>query len=93
VELMSLRYLLAAVSLLVLVLVLVLFMLLHLEHRASVKSFVSLQFLNLRHFGRTPWTGNQPVARPLPNTNRHPCLEWDSNPRSQCSRGRRHFMP
>jgi hypothetical protein len=24
---------------------------------------------------------------------RHPCLEWDSNPRSQCSRGRRRFMP
>jgi hypothetical protein len=27
------------------------------------------------------------------NANRHPCLEWDSNPRSQCSSGRRQFMP
>jgi hypothetical protein len=33
-----------------------------LEHRASVKRFVSLQFLNP---GRTPWAGNQPVARPI----------------------------
>jgi hypothetical protein len=47
----------------------------HLEHRA---------------FGRTPWTSDQPVGRPLHNTNRIniyrlPCLEWDSNPRSQPS--------
>jgi hypothetical protein len=46
--------------------------------------------------GRTPWTGDQPVARPLP-THRttqtqnkctqygHPCLELDSNPRSRRS--------
>jgi hypothetical protein len=27
------------------------------------------------------------------NIHRHPCLEWDSNPRSQRSRGRRQFMP
>jgi hypothetical protein len=26
------------------------------------------------------------------NAYRHPCLEWDSNPRSQCSTGRRRFM-
>jgi hypothetical protein len=26
------------------------------------------------------------------NANRHPCLEWDSNPRSQCLSGRRRFM-
>jgi hypothetical protein len=25
----------------------------------------TFQFLNLIH-GRTPWTGNQPVARPVP---------------------------
>jgi hypothetical protein len=37
-----------------------------LEHRASVKRFVSLQFLNPRTVGRTPWTGDQPVARPVP---------------------------
>jgi hypothetical protein len=53
--------------------------------------------------GRIPWTGDQPVARPLPThrttepqnkrTNRHPCLEWDSNPRSQRSSERKQFMP
>jgi hypothetical protein len=52
---------------------------------------------------RTPWMSDQPVARPLPThrttqtqnkrTHRHPCLEWDSNPRSQRSSGRRQFMP
>jgi hypothetical protein len=26
-------------------------------------------------------------------THRHPCLEWNSNPRPQCSSGRRQFMP
>jgi hypothetical protein len=56
------------------------------EHRASVKRFVSLQFLNRKTVGRTPWTGDQPIARPLPtqtqNKRRHACLEWDSNPRS-----------
>jgi hypothetical protein len=44
-----------------------------LEHRASVKRFVSLQFLNPKTVGRTAWTEDQPVARPLPiqdNTNR-----------------------
>jgi hypothetical protein len=40
-----------------------------LEHRASVKRFVSLQFLNPKTFGRTPWTGDQPVASPLPTQN------------------------
>jgi hypothetical protein len=38
----------------------------HLEHRASVKLFVSLQFLNPKTVGRTPWTRDQTVARPLP---------------------------
>jgi hypothetical protein len=37
-----------------------------LEHRALVKLFVSLQFLNPETVGRTPWTGDQPVVRPLP---------------------------
>jgi hypothetical protein len=27
------------------------------------------------------------------NAYRHPCLKWDSNPRSQCSSGRREFIP
>jgi hypothetical protein len=44
-----------------------LFLLFH--FRASVKLFVSLQFLNPNTVGRTPWIGDQPVARPLPNTN------------------------
>jgi hypothetical protein len=77
------------------------FLLLPLGHRASVKHFVSLQFLNLKTVGRTPWTGDQPDSRPLPtqgnanriNADKHPCFEWDSNPRSQCSSGRRHFLP
>jgi hypothetical protein len=52
---------------------------------------------------RTPWTGDQPVARPLPthtgqhkhriNSNWLPCLKWNSNPWSQCWSGRRQFMP
>jgi hypothetical protein len=42
------------------------------EHRASVKRFVSLQFLNPKTVGRTPWTGDQPIARPLPTQeNKH----------------------
>jgi hypothetical protein len=51
-------------------------------------------FLNLYTIGRAPWTGDQPAARPLPTRRtkqtqnkrtqyKHPCLEWDSNPRSQ----------
>jgi hypothetical protein len=47
--------------------------------------------------GRTPWKGDQPIARPLPThrtkSHRHPYLEWDSNPRSQRSSERRQFMP
>jgi hypothetical protein len=59
-------------------------------------------FLPFYTVSRTPCTGDQPVARPLPthrtaqhriNAHRHPCLEWDSKPRSQCSNGRRRFMP
>jgi hypothetical protein len=60
-------------------------------------------FLILYTVGRTPWTGDRPVARPLhihrttqtqnKRIHRHPSLEWDSNPRSQCSSGRRRFMP
>jgi hypothetical protein len=40
-----------------------------LEHRTSVKLFVSLQSLNLRHSIRLLERGDQPIARPLPNTN------------------------
>jgi hypothetical protein len=35
------------------------------EHKASVKRFVSLQFLNLHTVGRSPWKKDKPVARPL----------------------------
>jgi hypothetical protein len=50
--------------------------------------------------GRTPWTSDQPTQARCLHTvqrkhgiNRHLCLEWDSNPRSQCSTERRQFMP
>jgi hypothetical protein len=54
--------------------------------------------------GRTPWTGDRSFARPLPKHRttrtqnkltqyRHPCLDWDSNPWSQCLSGRTQFMP
>jgi hypothetical protein len=50
------------------------------------------QFLDLYTVGRTPWMGDQPIARPLPthriNAQRHPCLESDSKPRSQHSRAK-----
>jgi hypothetical protein len=54
-------------------------------------------FLILYTVGRTPWTGDQPVAKPLSthrtshriNGHSHPRLEWDSNPRSQHSSERR----
>jgi hypothetical protein len=62
------------------------------------------QLLILYTVGRTPWTGDQPVVRPLSahrttqtqnkrTQYRHPCLEWDSNPWSQVSKERRQFMP
>jgi hypothetical protein len=58
-------------------------------------------FLDPQTFGRTPWLGDQSNARPLPthrttqhrNTQTHPCPEQDSNLRSQCSSGRRQYMP
>jgi hypothetical protein len=34
-----------------------------------MKRFVSLQFLNPKTAGRIPWMGDQPIARPLTNTN------------------------
>jgi hypothetical protein len=50
-------------------------------------------FLILFTIGIAPWTGDQPVASLLSTSRRthtqnkrgHPCLEWDSNPRSQCA--------
>jgi hypothetical protein len=63
-----------------------------------------IHFRNLFYTdGRTPWTSDQSIARPLPThrttqtqykrTHRHPCLQWDSNARSQRSSRRRQFMP
>jgi hypothetical protein len=57
-------------------------------------------FFHLDHFtdGRTPWTGDQFVAKPLPKHRtththtKHPCLVWDSNPRSRLQSERRQFM-
>jgi hypothetical protein len=56
----------------------------HLEYRAPVKCFVSLQFLNLKTVDSTPWTGDQPDARPLPtsrttqtqNKSRQTSMSW-----------------
>jgi hypothetical protein len=51
-----------------------------LEHRASMKRFVSLQFLNPKIVGRTPCTRNQPITRLLPtqtqNKRRHTSMPW-----------------
>jgi hypothetical protein len=72
--------------------------------RPFVGPWPLLQFRNLFYTdSRTPWTSDQPVARPLPThrttqtqnkrIHSNPCLEWDSNPRSQRSSERRQFMP
>jgi hypothetical protein len=63
-----------------------------------------LQFRNLFYkVGRPPWTGDQPIPRPLPthrttqtqykHTHRYLCFEWNLNTRSQRSSERRQFMP
>jgi hypothetical protein len=48
--------------------------------RASVKRFVSLQFLNPKTFGTTPWMGDHHVVRPLPiqtqNKHRQISMPW-----------------
>jgi hypothetical protein len=60
------------------------------------------QFLNLYTVGRTHSTGISPSEGRCLHTEQHkhrinalshPCLEWDWNPRSQCSSGRRQFIP
>jgi hypothetical protein len=63
------------------------------EFRALASYSVPLSFFA---DGRTPWTSDQPVARPLrtqrttqtQNKRIHPRLDWDSNPWSQRSRER-----
>jgi hypothetical protein len=75
-----------------------LFPLLPLEAHGIRETLVSPQLLNLTTVDRTLLRGDQADARPLltqtrMNTHKHPCFEWDSNPRSQRSSGRRHLMP
>jgi hypothetical protein len=72
----------------------------HLENRTSMDWFVSLQFLNLR---RSVGLLRQVISLSQghylhththrKSADKHPCLEWDSNPQSQCLSKQRHFMP
>jgi hypothetical protein len=61
------------------------------EHRASVKRFVSLQFLNLRQpvgiLGRviSPSQSRYRHTHRI-NADTYPYVEWDSKLRFQCSR-------
>jgi hypothetical protein len=60
-------------------------------------------FLIIDTVGMTPWTEDQPVAMSLHahrtqtqnkrTQYRYPCLQWDSNPRSQGSSERKQFTP
>jgi hypothetical protein len=68
-----------------------------LEHRTSVKRFVSLQFLNHRQsvefLGREISPSQSCYLTQAQNKRRQTsCLESDSNPQSQCSSERRQFM-
>jgi hypothetical protein len=54
-----------------------------LEHRSSVKRFVSGISLSQGRY----------LYKHKINADTHPCIEWDSNPRSQCSSERRQFIP
>jgi len=38
----------------------------------------------LGYFGRTPWTGDRPIAKSLLTQDIHSCPEQDSNPWFQC---------
>jgi hypothetical protein len=59
------------------------------------------EFMNHRTFGRAPWTGDRPDARPLPtqdnttqkNADTHPCPEQNSNSQYKCSGFRRQNVP
>jgi hypothetical protein len=71
----------------------------HLGHTASLKRFVSLQFLNLRQSAGIPRQGIRPTqGRYVYRTTsteriRHLCLQRDSKSRSQSLSGRIYFMP
>jgi hypothetical protein len=66
-----------------------------LEHRASVKHFVSLQLFNPKMVGLLGWGISLSQGRYLHGINAdiHLCLEWDSSPQSQRLSKRRQFMP
>jgi hypothetical protein len=56
------------------------------------------QFLNPYTVHRTPWAGDQTIARPYLHTEKHKhridaCFQWDSNSRTQCSSSRRRSVP
>jgi hypothetical protein len=57
------------------------------------RTLAAFQFLNPYTAGVNPWTGDQPVARPLHthriNAHRQPYLEWDSKPWSKRSNEQR----
>jgi hypothetical protein len=63
-----------------------------LEHRTSVKRFVSLQFLNTKTVGWTPWTGDHPHRKGaafIQGKHRQTSVPWVGfEPRSQCSSAR-----
>jgi hypothetical protein len=72
------------------------------EQRESVKRFASLQFLNPKTVGGTPWTGESARRKAATytgqhkrrvNADSHPCHESDLSPRPQHSSGWRQFMP
>jgi hypothetical protein len=66
---------------------------LFLLHKASLKRFVSLQFLNPIVSVEPLVRGIRPTHRLRINADKHPWLEWDSNPWPQFSSGRRYFVP
>jgi hypothetical protein len=62
---------------------------------------INLQPWILQAADLTPWKEDQPWRRvanytgqhkPRRNAERHPCLEWDSNPRSQRLNRLKHFI-
>jgi hypothetical protein len=83
----------------VIISILLIFTLHGLGHLHYSETELTSETLNsFRYFGRTSWTGDRALAKPLPaqnsttqkNMDTHPCPERDSNPRSPLSRGQRH---
>jgi hypothetical protein len=59
----------------------------------ALQSLAAFQFLSIYTLDRTPcrYLHTQNNTDRI-NAHRYSCLEWYSNPRPQCSRGRRRFM-